>query len=303
MSLASILFGYLIHIVPFLPRATAFRIETPFPATVTVSQPFVYTWLKEASDSSLDGYIGVLGTLVALGDLASARDLSRGEYTLTPTMTGEFELINHALYGSPESHLESQFTIPQTIFVIASPTGVSLSSEQRSVPRSESESESAPTLTSSKSTTEAIETLVSRDGRSSSNTSSKAPSIIGGVIGAMTLVMAVIVVTLVRRSRRSRRQDFSVTALPPPSLKQPTASALNYPPAATTQEKIRRTLALGEPYQRTRNIIPSPAINASAVSNELRSREIQAQIQIIVERLARLEDELSPPEYVSSYSG
>ncbi|KAJ8074254.1 hypothetical protein PM082_012564 [Marasmius tenuissimus] len=87
----------------------------------------------------------------------------------------------------------------------------------------------------------------------------------------MTLVMAVIAVTLIRRSRRSRRQGFHVTALPPPSLKQPTVPALNYPPAATTQEKIRRTLASGEPYQRTRNIISSPVIKAYAVPNELRS--------------------------------
>ncbi|KAL0058665.1 hypothetical protein AAF712_014648 [Marasmius tenuissimus] len=106
----------------WLRQVVSFEVETPLPDTVTLSQPFIFTWCRDTSDQP-SAYLqfGAFypGSSVT-GQIFNAGENTRGAYTMTPTIAGEFDLRGRTGYSSDSAELqENVFLLPHKIFVQA----------------------------------------------------------------------------------------------------------------------------------------------------------------------------------------
>ncbi|KAJ8074231.1 hypothetical protein PM082_012538 [Marasmius tenuissimus] len=106
----------------WLRQVASFEVETPLPDTVTLSQPFIFTWCRDTSDQP-SAYLqfGAFypGSSVT-GQIFNAGESTRGAYTMTPTVAGEFDLRGRTGYSSDSAELqENVFFLPHKIFVQA----------------------------------------------------------------------------------------------------------------------------------------------------------------------------------------
>ncbi|KAL0565146.1 hypothetical protein V5O48_016884 [Marasmius crinis-equi] len=306
----------------------------PAPPTITVSQPLTLAWSLKSTQTNVSALVvNIIDHSDGEAALREGKvDLNvfgktSGELTLTPTIVGQFKLE----VVEVEEHIHTMFrnenndptetllvtnavsrTSIQPITVIASPKAISTAS----------------------STQVAVPGLSIVPVSSASKMKSRTPAILGGVLGGL----AAITISFVAAGFEAEyvsvcfwvsfRFDFTVATFPP------TISRFDYlltyiqhiqhPSAGTMAEKVRRKdfqrrrcehqlaedainqdqqqpepqpsqrdmTAVGE--SQTLEVRPGPTIDTSP--------EIRAQLDLVTKRVARLEAEQAPSDYVSSRS-
>ncbi|KAL0058664.1 hypothetical protein AAF712_014647 [Marasmius tenuissimus] len=228
------IFQYPLGLLAFiwLRRVKSFEIDTPLPSTVTLSQPFSFTWCRDNSDKP-SAYLQ-FGAFYKSNSLAepvfNVGESTSGAYTMTPTLPGEFELNGWSGYAANGENALQIGLLPHTVFVqtaqaqLPGSYGISLPPQTQSSPSQATQTESPPktstqtengsgtsslpeggsqTLSSPssapKSGGEAIPSNSSTDSKRSDHTG----AIVGGVIGA--LVATIILVALLLCIRRGKQ--------------------------------------------------------------------------------------------------
>ncbi|KAJ8074235.1 hypothetical protein PM082_012544 [Marasmius tenuissimus] len=104
-----------------LPFVTAFEVKTPLPSTVTLSQPFTFTWMRGGSDLAF-AYLqfgAFYPTTSLIGEPFNAGASVQGEVTMTPKLPGEFELRGRTGFSIHGALIENITSLPQIVFVQA----------------------------------------------------------------------------------------------------------------------------------------------------------------------------------------
>ncbi|KAK1222201.1 hypothetical protein PQX77_014962 [Marasmius sp. AFHP31] len=104
----------------WLRQVASFEVEMPLPDTVTLSQPFTFTWCRDTSDqpSAYLQFGAFYASSSVTGQLLNAGESTRGAYTITPTIAGEFDLRGRTGYSSDSAQLEENvFFLPHRIYV------------------------------------------------------------------------------------------------------------------------------------------------------------------------------------------
>ncbi|KAJ8074230.1 hypothetical protein PM082_012537 [Marasmius tenuissimus] len=311
----------------WLRRVKSFEIDTPLPSTVTLSQPFSFTWCRDNSDKP-SAYLQ-FGAFYKSNSLAervfNVGESTSGAYTMTPTLPGEFELNGWSGYAANGENALQIGLLPHTVFVqtaqaqLPGSYGISLPPQTQSSPLQATQTESPPKTstqtengsgTSSlpeggsqilsspssapKSGGEAIPSNSSMDSKRSDHTG----AIVGGVIGA--LVATIILVALLLCIRRGKQgnhhsQDIVARPLSPsdyPNTRQKSSffSARQFI-SAPRDQKLGEALRLPSTQSlsgRSRDAEPEEEIPP----------QFRARFHEMSQRVARLEAEIEmPPTY------
>ncbi|KAJ8074264.1 hypothetical protein PM082_012574 [Marasmius tenuissimus] len=102
---ASLLHSFILLTLPTL-LVTAFHVDTPLPATMTINQPYTFTWHLDSADSlplklwpKLWGSSPVY-TVADLGHTSTILSDTSGVLTLSPSKTGEAYFFCDIVYGT-----------------------------------------------------------------------------------------------------------------------------------------------------------------------------------------------------------
>ncbi|KAL0563581.1 hypothetical protein V5O48_018486 [Marasmius crinis-equi] len=270
-NIPSFLCSFSFHIL----SATALAIGVP--ATVTLSKPFIVAWQQDISEPALSAaqfeMIDAIGSIHNGKKMHPAAGIRSGEYTLTPKVTGQLELqvmVEYAATAMPP------LVTTHTINVLAPP-------------------------------------IISGDSYESDGLKSDVGSIVGGVVVASITVIA-IVIGLIHYTRKRRRNAFPPidtnkdidSSIPYPATvplkRTPVYRPNRIPPAGTMLEKVRRLASARAERLRVRQDLSQEErpLNSNAGSGPTDvNPAIQAQLDLIAQRMNRIEAELAPPDYAS----
>ncbi|KAL0566612.1 hypothetical protein V5O48_015397 [Marasmius crinis-equi] len=242
-------------------EVNAIRLESPVPATVTVSQPFTFAWQLDDTDPSGGEFLylfidSIRGTAAVDDQMVSLSGENHAAFTMTPTATGDYNVVA-AIAGARLSNHAAITTY-----------AVNVKFESR-----EYQSKTPPS------------------------------AIIGGVIGGIVIITAIFLVIFVQRRNQVRKNhhNFAITALPAPSeFSDQTLTRMHsswgHPHVEAMREKRRwadRVIDHGR----------SDSVQQSSESQfQSSSTDMSSEYRDLAERIARLEAEQAPPDYVSSYT-
>ncbi|KAK1215633.1 hypothetical protein PQX77_021755 [Marasmius sp. AFHP31] len=211
----------------WLPRVGSFELDTPLPSTVTISQPFSFTWCRDNSDQA-SAYLqfgAFYGSNSLTGRVFNAGERKKGTYTMTPTVPGEFRLDGWSGYAANGENALQIGLLPHTVVVqtvqAQIPAGYegSLPSQTQSSNSQATQTESpAQTSTGTGSGSEGFQPTSSPSSApesgdevpptstSNSSTDSKGSNhtgaIVGGVIGALLATIIFVALLLCIRRRK-----------------------------------------------------------------------------------------------------